>query len=167
MKILVFSDNHKDVEIIDKITRMNPDCDRYISLGDSEMSESALSSRNIFGVKGNYPFEPDFPQSLVFEFESHRTFFTHGHHFYVKTGLYNLTEYAIENQIDLVFFGHTHQYVITERDGVVLVNPGSTTFPKGAHNGTFALVTISSPRIKVEIMDVESNLPIETFVKKY
>jgi putative phosphoesterase len=167
MKLLVFSDNHKDVLSVDWMLLAHRDADRIISLGDSEMTEAALSSRNIFGVRGNYPFEPDFPDELVFEFEGHKTFITHGHHFYVKTGLYSLLQEARSRGCDLVLFGHTHQYLAAEEDGVILVNPGSTSYPKAANRRTYAVITVTKPRIKVEIIALESGIPIETFVKKY
>jgi hypothetical protein len=167
MKIVVFSDNHQDVASVDRILFLHPDAERMISLGDSEMSESELTKRNIFGVCGNYPFEPKFPDQLLFEFEGHRTFITHGHHFYVKTGLYYLTTQALELHCDLALFGHTHRYLITEQDGVILVNPGSTAYPKGTGKKTYAVIQIETNRIKVEIMDLHSGIPLLTYVKKY
>lgn len=167
MKIVVFSDNHRDFSSVDRIISRHPDAERIISLGDSEMSEAELTKRNVFGVSGNYPFEPKFPDQLLFEYEGHRTFITHGHHFYVKTGLYYLTQEALERHCDLAIFGHTHQYLVTEQDGVVLVNPGSTAFPKGTGKKSYALLQIEPKRIKVEIMDLDAGIPLVTYVKKY
>lgn len=167
MKLLVFSDNHKDVISIDKLIAAHTDADRIISLGDSEMSEAALSSRGIFGVRGNYPWEPDFPDEMVFVYEGHRTLLTHGHHYSVKTGLYSLTQRALETDCDLVLFGHTHQYTIVESDNVILLNPGSTMYPKSGGKRTYAVILISEKRIVCDIIDLDTNNIIFTFAKKY
>jgi len=167
MKLLVFSDNHGDTLSVDLILKRHPEADRFISLGDSEMSEPALSAREIFGVRGNYPFEPDFPDDLVFEFEGHKTFLTHGHKYYVKSGLYNLTMRAYDLGCHLALFGHTHHWFLAEREGIILLNPGSTAHPKGTDQCTYALITLTSDRITAEIRELKSGFPIETFAKKY
>ncbi|MDD3126481.1 MAG: metallophosphoesterase [Candidatus Izemoplasmatales bacterium] len=167
MKLLVFSDNHKDIASIDRLIAANLDADRIISLGDSEMAEAALSSRGIFGVRGNYPWEPNFPDELIFVFAGHRTLITHGHHYYVKTGLYSLTQKALDTDCDLVLFGHTHQYAIVEQANIILLNPGSTMYPKSGGKRTYAVVLITEERIVCNIFDLDSNLALLTYVKKY
>jgi putative phosphoesterase len=167
MKLLVFSDNHGDTISVDRLISAHPDADRLISLGDSQMTELALSARNVFGVRGNYPFEPDFPDELVFEYEGHRTLIVHGHRYYVKTGTYYLVTAAIEQHCDLVLFGHTHQWVATQHDGVFLVNPGSSLLPKGGGKQTYALVTVTPHLITAEIMDVQALSPIFIYTKTY
>jgi hypothetical protein len=166
MKLLVFSDNHGDTESVDAILKRHPDADRFISLGDSEMSESALSARGIFGVRGNYPFEPDFPDNLVFEFEGRKTLLTHGHQDYVKTGLDNLTLHAESLGCQLAMFGHTHRWFVGEREGIVFLNPGSLAHPKGGDRRTYAWVLLTTERLTVEIREARSGAVIETFVKK-
>ncbi len=39
MKLLLFSDNHRDKESVKKIIKQNRGLEHYISLGDSEMRE--------------------------------------------------------------------------------------------------------------------------------
>ena len=86
MKLLIFSDNHREKTALESILLLHKDSERFISLGDSEMSETELSNLNVFGVKGNYPFEPKFPDELTFEFDGWRFFLTHGHKYNVKNG---------------------------------------------------------------------------------
>ena len=166
MILLVFSDNHGDGLVLDRLLSRHPDADRKISLGDSEMTEKALSDREVFGVRGNYPLEPDFPLEMVFEYEGCRTLLTHGHHYFVKSGTQYLAERARELECPLVLFGHTHQWVIRDEGDVLLVNPGSCAHPKAGGRKTYALLVMTPGRIRVEIRDAESGVPMETFVKK-
>lgn len=41
---------------------------------------------------------------------------------------------------DVVMSGHTHLPVLEEKDGIVYLNPGSTSFPKGTKPASFALM---------------------------
>ncbi|MBU1144240.1 MAG: metallophosphoesterase [Firmicutes bacterium] len=165
MKLVVFSDNHRDRKIVQNILLLNPNADRYISLGDSEMSEAELSSMNVFGVKGNYPFEPKFPYDLMFEFEGWKTLLTHGHRYFVKNGLYTLYQHAEENQCQLVLFGHTHQCFVEEKNNILFVNPGSATFPKGSVHPTYAVLSILRDKIDVQILDCITNEILLSFIK--
>lgn len=166
MILLVFSDNHGDATVIDRILARHPEADRKISLGDSEMPEKALSLRDVFGVRGNYPLEPDFPTEMVFEYEGHRTLLTHGHHYFVKSGTQYLADRARELGCSLALFGHTHQWAVRDEGDVLLVNPGSASRPKSGGRKTYALLRLDPGRIRVEIREAEGGSPLETFVKK-
>ena len=39
---------------------------------------------------------------------------------------------------DIFFSGHTHIQVLEEKDGIIYVNPGSTSFPKGGNEASYA-----------------------------
>lgn len=151
MKLLLFSDNHRDRESVRQVIKKHPNMDRYISLGDSEMKEHELTALNVFGVKGNYPFEPNFPYDLTFAFEGLRVFFTHGHLYYVKMGLTRILNYALYNNINIVCFGHTHKPLIKELRGVIFINPGCFSKHKYGSSHSYCLLEITQSKIKVEI----------------
>lgn len=157
MKLVVFSDNHRNKDVVEWIVTTNQDADRIISLGDSEMKEHELSSMGIFGVKGNYPFEPDFPLDLIMTFENIRFLITHGHRYFVKTGLYNIKTAMIANDCDVALFGHTHQALILLEDDLLFLNPGSTTSPKLLINKSYMVITIEDLKISVELREVYTN----------
>lgn len=166
MKLIVFSDNHRNEEIVKDIIHNNPNCDRYISLGDSEMSEEALTSLGVFGVRGNYPFEPKYPYELIFEFEGVKTLLTHGHKYNVKSGLYSLFSYAKTNNCKLVLYGHTHQFKIDEIDNIIMVNPGSANYPKGFQDPTFAKIELNEISISINIVNAITQKVILNYTKK-
>lgn len=154
MKLVVFSDNHRDKEVVDWIVKHNQNADRIISLGDSEMKEHELSSLGIFGVKGNYPFEPDFPYELVMEYGEIRFFITHGHRYFVKTGLYTLKSALESRDCDVALFGHTHQAIIEKDKNRLLINPGSTTHPKLGIEKTYMIIDVEKRTISIELREV-------------
>ncbi len=39
---------------------------------------------------------------------------------------------------DIFFSGHTHIHVLEKKDGIIYVNPGSTSFPKGDNIASYA-----------------------------
>jgi putative phosphoesterase len=66
-----------------------------------------------------------------------RFFFTHGHVYDVKYGLYRLDLAAREYQADIALFGHTHVPYEEYADGLYLFNPGSL-----GHGGTYGYVDV-------------------------
>lgn len=161
MELLIFSDNHRDRDIVKKLVQQYPNADRIISLGDSEMKEYELTELNIFGVKGNYPFEPNFPKELTFVFENTKVYLTHGHHFSVKMGLSRLLQYGIYNDIDIICFGHTHQPFLSEVEGILMINPGSLSKNKYHNNASYAILSIEPSSIKAVIKTISNKILLE------
>lgn len=48
---------------------------------------------------------------------------------------------------DIVLSGHTHIQVLEKKDGIAYLNPGSTSFPKGGNEASYALIDDSSIEI--------------------
>lgn len=58
-----------------------------------------------------------------------------------------------EDPPNVVVFGHTHSAVIEHYKDILLVNPGSATFPNYMRKlGTLALLTISSGKVEARIV---------------
>ena len=158
MKLLIFSDNHGERENIPRIIAKHSPLDRIISLGDSEMKERELSDLNIFGVKGNFPFEPKFPYDLNFVYEGLNCFFTHGHLYSVKSGITNLKEIAKTRNYDLVCFGHTHRTYLEEKEGIIFLNPGSLSTWRSNQNPTYAILSLTDDKIEITIYNIYGNI---------
>lgn len=166
MKILLFSDNHRDRVAVKELVNKHPKVDYTICLGDSEMRESELTELNIFGVKGNYPFEPNFPKDLELVFEGVKVFFTHGHNYSVKLGIKRILNKAIYNQYEVVCFGHTHQPLCIESEGVILINPGSLSNSRSYGQPTYAILEITEKEINIFIRTLYHNKTIYNLTKK-
>lgn len=61
--------------------------------------------------------------------------------------------------VDVVVFGDTHEELICFRDGVLLVNPGSPTYPGRGHPpgslGTIGLLEVQGATATVRLVDLE------------
>jgi len=165
MKLLLFSDNHRDKESLEKMIQKHPNIERIISLGDSEMKEHELTNLNVFGVRGNYPTDPRFPKELTLVFEGVKFFLTHGHHYSVKLGLRRLLNHAIYNNIDIACFGHTHRPLLRETKGVILLNPGSLSSYRSGTQNSYAIVDITNKQIEVIITTLNGEI-LSKYTKK-
>jgi len=166
MKIVLFSDNHRDRLAVERIVIANPDAERFVSLGDSEMREDELSALGVYGVKGNYPFEPDFPEEMTTSFAGWKTLLCHGHRYGVKNGPYWLLERARAEDCEIACFGHTHAPLLEDRDGILLVNPGSAAKPRYGARATYALLEATETTLTATIRDVDTHAAIHTLTKR-
>ena len=57
---------------------------------------------------------------------------THGHRYGVSWDLQDLLYKGMEVGADIIFYGHTHipDYQEFPEEGIVIMNPGSTTLPR-------------------------------------
>lgn len=157
MKILVFSDSHRSEQpMIDAILE-HQDADTVIFLGDGERDfEEALAACGIapYGPKtsvrtwqvcGNcdrYSFEP---VTITADLGGIKTLITHGHDQNVKLGTARIRQEALRQGCKIVLFGHTHLQYTEEKDGILLVNPGSI------RSGKYAVITIRDQKAEVEL----------------
>ena len=128
MKVLVISDSHGNVNrAFTAHTRSEP-VDIVIHLGDgsadADMLREALDVP-VINVAGNCDPGSNAPRELVWECEGKRILLTHGDAYQVKSGLSRLRQRAEEIGVDAVLFGHTHQGVLENYSGLLLINPGS------------------------------------------
>ncbi len=166
MKLLIFSDNHRDRDSVKELLQKNPNMDRIFSLGDSEMREHELSALGIVGVRGNYPFEPDFPYELTFDFDGIRILLTHGHKYNVKWGITALMQKAYYENIQIVCFGHTHSIYLKELNDTIFLNPGSLSKPRLGVIASFAIIEITDKDVSIKIFDFNTMKVIKEYMKK-
>lgn len=150
IKICVCSDNHGNLESIEKIKEDNPACDYYFHLGDSHFDEKTLSP--FISVEGNNDWEGDFPRQRVIEIMNHRILLIHGDGYtYAISGLANK---ALHEECDVIMFGHTHEFCDEEYKGVRIINPGSCFHNRDLSKPSYAIVTIDENG-KIEVQKKE------------
>ena len=157
MKFLIASDIHGAAEPAERLKELwdEGNYDLLILLGDllyhgprNDLPPSyapkkvipVLSSLkdHIVSVRGNCEAEVDqmvlpFPvlsESAMIYDEGKRIFLTHGH--------IHTPDNPPEG-IDCFFSGHTHIPVLEEKDGIIFLNPGSTSIPKGGFPPSYAV----------------------------
>lgn len=133
MKVLVISDSHGNWRNIEGVINQVGHIDMLIHCGDVENDEDYI--REIVDcpvhiVAGNCDYGYDLPVSDSFMVGDYTVMVCHGHTFYVHGTTMYLKEYARENGIDVVMFGHTHRPYIEIDEDVVILNPGSIAYPR-------------------------------------
>ncbi|MCH5203459.1 MAG: metallophosphoesterase [Oscillospiraceae bacterium] len=147
MKILVVSDTHRDFGALKLAFDQNSDADMLIHLGDGEKDFEDLSD-----------IYPNFPMVYVggncdygFHDLTHvvrtrcgvKLFCCHGHTLLVKSSLDLLTALASEEQCEIALYGHTHVPFCDVVNGIYVMNPGSTSLPRGQSKASCGIIEIS------------------------
>lgn len=128
MKILVVSDSHRCLGYIyDAIEKEMPDAVLHLGDHKSDAEDLSYAFENIdfYYVPGNCDFSPEAPGCCTLTFDGVRIFMTHGHLFGVKSGLDRLIARGLQENANIVLFGHTHQQLLDQKDSLWVMNPGS------------------------------------------
>lgn len=146
MKILVVSDTHGyNANLVRAIEKEKP-FDLLIHCGDLAMTIEELSDFvdcPVYACAGNNDFFYNLKQEELFHIYDHTALLVHGHRQGVSYGIDNLIYKAEERDADIVFFGHTHVPFIDEIDGVMVINPGSLTYPRQErHMETYVVMNV-------------------------
>lgn len=155
MKILAISDTHGKLNKVRDIWKKLTDIDLIIHAGDYRRDGEALSRElgvPAVAVNGNCDggsSSSDF-ETVVTEYGS--ILVTHGHMENVKYRLDNLIYKAMENDCRAVVFGHTHQALIEEENGIYLINPGSLTLPRDGSDGSYAIIRTSADSLDASVV---------------
>ena len=133
MKVLVVSDTHGQdnnlIKILEKIGKI----DLVIHLGDIEGSEELLkewAGCPAEMVSGNNDFFSDLEKEKEITIGKYKVLLTHGHYYGVSLGTEQLKKEAKARGIDIAMFGHTHRPVIDAANDLVVLNPGSLSYPR-------------------------------------
>lgn len=133
MKVLIVSDTHGRHDGIEAAIEREKPFQMLIHLGDAEGYEDyieALAECPIEAVAGNSDYFSGLPQEKELLVDNLRILITHGHYYCVSNGYERICQEGISRQMDIVMFGHTHRPVILEKDGIIVLNPGSLSFPR-------------------------------------
>ena len=146
MRILVISDSHgRNDDVAGVIEQVGP-IDMLIHCGDVERGDDYIRSLvdcPVHMVSGNNDYNLDLPAQDIFNIGDYKVLVVHGHTFYVYRGVERLKQYALQNGIDIVMFGHTHKPYIEIDEDVTILNPGSVSYPRQPdHMPTFLIMEI-------------------------
>ena len=156
MKVLVISDTHGSSHRAFTAHSLSKPVDAVIHLGDgaadAELLREALDIP-VISIAGNCDSESHAPREIIWECEGRRIFLTHGDAYLVKSGLARLRQRAEEIRADAVLFGHTHQGVLENHAGLLLLNPG--TLSNACHHCSYAVMAISPEGITSQHFDID------------
>ena len=133
MKVLIVSDTHRKHENLEKVLEKEEDLDLFIHLGDVEGNEDyieQIAGCPVEFVSGNNDFFSDLPREKEIHIGKYRVLLTHGHYYYVSLGIETIMEEGKAREVDIVMFGHTHRPVLEIKEDIVVLNPGSISYPR-------------------------------------
>jgi len=144
VKLLVISDSHGNTTLAEKVINKHRDVDMVIHLGDyfrdANRLEDLFPKLHFEYVYGNSDFMiGDVPIEKILEIEGQRVLLTHGHRYSVKWGTDRLQ--------------NTHIPQVEHLPACIILNPGSISDPRGEDDESYAIVTIDSFKIDVELMN--------------
>lgn len=137
-KIVLASDNHGDIDSINKVLNDNPQADYYLHCGD--LCFNPEYARPFLAVKGNNDWDLDLEKEKILEIDNHRILMLHGHGY--TNSIESLANKALDNKCDVLFFGHTHEYTDIEYFGIRMINPGSTLYNRDFSEACYAIIEI-------------------------
>lgn len=147
MKICVVSDSHGNREILEKIYQINPCCDIYLHLGDSQLEEYLIHP--FVSVKGNCDYFLEYPNFRIVDTPYGKLYCEHGH-IHGKGNISLLNQYGCK----VYLYGHTHIYKLEQIGDYYFVNPGSASRPRDDSNGTYLIITCNEKEIKFEFKEM-------------
>lgn len=144
MRIAVVGDTHARIEAAKReLLKVKPDF--MLFTGDFYADAVRLASHvgiPYRAVAGNCDAASAGPAELLVELAEKRFYMVHGHQYGVKLGLQSLYYRGLEQEADVVLFGHTHLPCCELIDNVWLINPGSPSRPRGGARPSYCLIDI-------------------------
>ena len=159
MKLIIFSDTHLDTKRMKYAAeQVSPDIIIHLgdNIDDTSKIREVLPETPFHLIKGNSDAQSAGDTKKVITVDNVKIFMTHGHEYHVKEGLSHLIKRAIEQEADLVLFGHTHGAAIVKEQGVTLMNPGQMQYHKERQRASYGIVTINDGDFECEIVYLPS-----------
>ena len=132
LRFLIFSDSHNRREPMLELYKQYPN-DGIIHLGDHIADARWLmcytNGHPVYRVRGNCDaFDHGLEEQLL-ELGGVKFLICHGHRYQVKSGYGAAIAEAKRRGADVLLFGHTHIPFMEEREGLLIMNPGSIRNP--------------------------------------
>jgi len=159
LRIGVLGDTHGDITLARRVLEQLMPLDFVLHTGDHYSDALQLAREmqvGVVGVAGNCDLFSGGPRDRVLDFYGKRIYLTHGHRYGVKGGYLNLYYRGKELGASIVICGHTHRSFLEESGGMLLLNPGSLTYPRDGVR-TVALLILSPQELAVQILTADEN----------
>ncbi|MDQ0222249.1 metallophosphoesterase [Streptococcus moroccensis] len=153
-RLIIMSDSHGDRTIVEEIKkRYQGQVDAIFHNGDSELEANDDLWNGIYVVKGNCDWAA-FPERTTLDIAGLRIAQTHGHLYGINYGWTRLDYLAEEVGADICLYGHLHVPAADMREGVLFINPGSISQPRGMiQERLYAQLDIYPDHYHIEFLD--------------
>lgn len=146
--ILVISDTHGNLSLLDSVLSANIECEIIIHLGDNyddlDNFSIMLEGKKIYKVPGI--FHPDYlngklPPEQIIEVNDKKILMVH-------------SKNDISKNADIYLFGHTHEWEVRNNRKGVFLNPGHLRMTKDRGRiASYALLGISNDKFHIKLLD--------------
>jgi len=162
MKILVVSDTHRSEVNLEKVVNYECPIDMFIHLGDIENREMKIDAMfdvrtAVHMVQGNNDFFSSLDREKEIMLGEYKALITHGHLYGVSMGAEILAQEARDRGDDIAMFGHTHRPLLTKINDVIILNPGSISYPRQAdRRASYCIINVEEGKeidIKIKYLD--------------
>ncbi|MBQ8892889.1 MAG: metallophosphoesterase [Clostridia bacterium] len=147
LRFLIISDTHGLREPMRELYDLYPN-DGIIHLGDhiddARWMMQYTAGHPVYQVRGNCDFGAQGPEDQLLELGGVKVLMMHGHRFGVKSGYGGALAEAKRRGADVLLFGHTHIPFLEEREGILMMNPGSLRNP----NRDYGIIEIENGKAK-------------------
>lgn len=155
MKILIVSDTHGVHRNYDKVIEREGKIDMLLHMGDVEGGELYIEGTAgcpVYMVAGNCDFYSALPNEEEVQIGEYKIMMTHGNRYYVSMGTERLKQEAIRRGARIAMYGHTHQPDIDLDEKVMVINPGSLSFPRQeGRKATYVIMQIDEENVNFEL----------------
>ncbi len=170
MRVAVFSDSHGNpaamASVVYGMASRGELPDALIHLGDGiDGLEAAAEHYSIpfYAVLGNCDFSlrlrEKYKRELLIELGGAKLLLVHGLWHGVMPGTtYEARQRALKLGADALLYGHTHMPECAMKDGILVLNPGSISQPRGGSSRSYALLEIENGTIRPRIVPVKQAL---------
>lgn len=145
-RVLIMSDSHGRNENVQRAIEKAGKIDLMIHLGDvgrEYLQVERMSGVPTYMVAGNNDYGGFLKDMCIIYIGSHKVLLTHGHRYGVHFGVDRLRYLALENECDIVMYGHTHVPFLDDGEDVTILNPGSISLPRQmGYKKTFMIMEI-------------------------
>jgi putative phosphoesterase len=123
-------------------------------VGDDDILDELEAIAPVYAVRGNTDRvdNPRLPESRELEIGGVRVHVSHGH----EVGAKPITLIAAYGSANVIIYGHTHRELVTESDGILVVNPGAAGARRFALLPCVAIMTIAGQKPEVELIRLPS-----------
>lgn len=155
MRIGVISDSHGRVNKIEQALLKMGSIDALLHAGDHGSGFQEIEFPiPLYIVLGNSDTDIGVPEDLIIQLGGKNIFLTHGHKYNVDSKLIKLERQAEIAHAKIVVFGHTHVPFNEIRNGILFLNPGSVSRPRGGSKASCAVINIDEGEITAEIFSL-------------
>ncbi|KAF5058971.1 metallophosphoesterase [Proteiniclasticum sp. QWL-01] len=160
----VLSDTHRNRRAVEKAFQLfqHFQVTTVFCLGDlcSDVADFDIEyDMAVYCVAGNMDYSSPYPAQAVHEVDGIRFLLTHGHTLDVRYTHQNLLEEAKASQCQAALYGHTHVPFNSMENGILVLNPGSASEPRGHSRPAAAMIETRRGELTAQVYWLDDPLP--------